>query len=60
MKRYDATKDEMVDVTQEWIDEIQGAINIFALRNRIIKKLSEFNVLHNSEMIKIIAGQLGV
>ncbi len=31
LKRYDANKDEMVEVTQEWIDEFQKHTKALAL-----------------------------
>ena len=37
-KRYDITKDEMVPVTQEWVDEVTGVINSFGRARHAAKQ----------------------
>jgi len=51
VKVYNCNTDEMVDVTQEWCDSAQMAMNKMHKRNEVIKMVTALNIIDDKELI---------
>lgn len=50
LKRYDAIKDEMVEVTQEYVDNCQVISRCQYNRNLAVKLIANLNVSNENDM----------
>jgi hypothetical protein len=50
---YKVGSDEMGDVTQEWCDGAQNALNKLALQRNLIRKISNLNVADKEDVSKL-------
>ena len=51
VKVYNPGTDELVDVTQEWVDDAQRNLNKLAKQREIVRKVLSLKINHHAELL---------